>query len=128
LELRDICANNVITKTSELAQVTTHIIGDPVDTVLTPLFTLSVGVIENCISVANLSWLNTYLDTYNIDNDGTGSPMHAFVKSFDTPSRGVLTVSTNDIAKYSIQKEFYMRITINLPESITTQNVITYPF
>jgi hypothetical protein len=111
LEIRDICADNAFTKTADLAQVTTHIIGDPVDTVVTPLWTMSVAAIENCISVADMSWFNTYTDIYEIDNTGAGNTMHAFVKFFVT-TNGQLTISTNDIAKYSIQKDFLMKITL----------------
>ena len=35
LEIRDICADNILTKTSDLAQITTYIIGTP-DTTLSP--------------------------------------------------------------------------------------------
>jgi len=129
LELRDICADNALTKTSDLTQVTTHIIEDPVDTVLTPLWTMSVAAAagEGCISVANMSWLNTFTNVYTIDNDGTGNTMHAFVKTFSTVN-GQLAISTNDIAKYSISKLFVMKIALNLPESISTQNNIEFPF
>ena len=100
LEIRDICANNVLTKTADIAQVTNYIIGTA-DLTITPLFTTNVPVLENCISTANLLFFNQYFDTYMVDNTGAGSPKHSFVKTFST-SNGILTVNTADIPTYSI--------------------------
>ena len=60
---------------------------------------------------------------YVQDNTGlvtSGTP-YAFTKTFST-TNGVLVVSTSDIAKYAIQKNFKAKIVVTLSESIATSN------
>lgn len=101
LELRDICADNTLTKNSELSASTTYIIG-AVDITLAPhISILTTG--EGCISSATLSFLDSATNKYVQDNTGlvtSGTP-YAFTKSFSTID-GVLVVNTSDIAKYAI--------------------------
>ena len=68
IELRDVCADNSLTKTAELDKVTTYIIGSG-DKTLTPKFTESVSG-ESCTSDAKLEFIDPATSSYVVDNDG----------------------------------------------------------
>jgi hypothetical protein len=130
--LRDVCADNTVTKLAELPATTTYIIGSA-DTILMPSYNI-LNVIDGCLSVATLEFVDTVTNQYIVDNTGatTAGTPYDFVKQpapsgFSTTT-GQLTVNTSNVAKYSISKTFQVRIIINLPESISLSNTVQYYF
>ncbi len=70
LELRDICADNTLTKTSDLAKIFTYVIGSGDSTAITPLFTTSVDSSHGCTITASLFFLDPVINEYIKDNTG----------------------------------------------------------
>lgn len=62
LELRDVCADNTLTKTAELATLTTYIIGSG-PTNLTPAFT-NAQLASGCVNVATLEIVDALTNNY----------------------------------------------------------------
>lgn len=128
LELRDVCADNTLTKNSELPEITTYVINTPVST-LTPNFTPAVAALQGCITASSLEFFNTVTNKYILDNTGritTGWPIE-WVNSFST-TVGILGILTTNIPKYSIEKFYQMRITVWLTESIVPDKSVDYYF
>lgn len=116
LELRDVCADNTLAKTAELSPLTTYVIGSG-PTTLTPAFT-NAQVAQGCASIATLEIVDAITNNYIAVTTPTAGTNFEFITAFGL-SDGVLTVDTNNVAKYAIQKSFYLRITITLPDSVS---------
>ena len=114
--------------TSSLPDMTTYIIANGVDTTLTPAWTQSVTG-QNCLSTATLQFLNTVTNKYIVDNTGqaTINKPYEFVKSFSTTT-GELVINTKNFLKYANRSDFKAKLTIILPESISTATSIDYYF
>lgn len=97
-------------------------IGSSGDKTFTPDFT-SANSADSCTVGATLEFLNPSTNTYIMDNDGTqttGTP-YEFVKSFSLSS-GALVINTSNNSKYGLRKQFHIRISIKLPESLDANN------
>ena len=127
LELRDICADNTLTMTSELADTFTYVIGSGDSTAITPLYTPSVLSTHGCTITATLSFFDPVRNKYIQDNTGlvtTGTPWE-FVKTFQTTTTnvGVLVLNTTNVAKFSNTKDFLVKINIAIPEATGVTSV-----
>lgn len=123
LDLRDICADNTITKTAELPTSTTYIIGSG-STTLSPAHQILIASSEGCLSSATLNFFDTGTSNYVTDNNGSttmGTPN--YVNSFST-TNGVLVINTSDVAKYAIQKNYKIRLILSLPESVSANKSV----
>lgn len=94
---------------------------------------MAKDVTEHCTISATLEFYNPVTKLYVVDNDGattSGTP-YAFVKTFDKDTlaaAGTLVIETIDKTKYGLRSSFLVRITISLPESLKTDNVVEYYF